>query len=180
MAAYTLDRIIGRCRKDGDCLIWAGKMHTSNGCPCAQEYVNGKDQYVNVRRRAYELYHGVTLTRSQLVSARCGNRLCLSKKCLHIITASERSAKARADMTAAAKMVFSMRQSKAQQAKRGKFTPELVRAIRESEKGPYVIAKELGVSGAVASRIKRGVSWRDYEAITLFSGLAANDMLRRA
>lgn len=174
MARLDLDRIVGNCVPDGGCLIWAGKVHYHNKGPQATEFVDGKDRYVSVRRRAYELYHKVTLDRLQLITAACGNPLCLSKKCLCVTSASERSRKGAARMTAERRLIRSRKQAQIQQARRGKMTPEIVQTILASEKGPYVIAKELGVNGTVASRIKRGVSWKQ-DAWHWGGLLAAND-----
>lgn len=176
MSRLTLERILSKCEEDGDCLIWQGKVHQRTGAPAGTEWINGKDYYVGVRRRAYEEYHGVTLGRNGEI-ATCGHPKCLAKKHLELITRSERVRRMHRTMDAATKLRRSQSLARAQQERMGKFTPEQVAAIRDSEDGPYVTAQRLGVSGVVASRIRRGVSYREY-AGNPFAGLlalAAND-----
>lgn len=168
MARLTGKRIMDRCIMDGDCLIWTGKFH-ANGHPAASEYVDGKDRYVGVRRRAYEEYHKVTLSKGQVI-ATCENKACLSKKCLRVTTVSQRSTAVHATMDAATKLRRSKKLAQTWQAKRGKITPEQVAAIRDSADGPYVTAKRLGVSGVIASRIRNGTSYREYGS-NPFAGL---------
>jgi len=168
MSRLDLARIKAKCEEDGDCLIWNGRVHT-NGAPSATEWVDGEDRYVGVRRRAYEEYHGVTLAPTDLIST-CGHPACLAKKHLERITASERNRRRHANADVAARLRLSKSAAKVQQQLKGKLTPEQVAAIRNSEEGPYRIAKKLGVNGRVASRIKRGLSYREYAA-NPFSGL---------
>lgn len=170
MARLTLARITGKCIPDGDCLLWAGKVY-SNGHPSATEWVDGKDRYVGVRRRAYEEYHGVTVPAAQQVST-CGHPACLAKKHLTLVTVSEKVSRMHANMDAGTKLARSRKLAEHRRKVAGKVSPEQVAAIRESEEGPYVTAKKLGVNGVVASRIKRGESYRDYGA-SPFAGLGA-------
>jgi hypothetical protein len=159
-----------KCVEDGDCLLWTGKKH-KNGAPAGTEWVDGRDWYVGVRRRAYEEYHGITLTSEDQITATCRNPACLKKEHLECIDVSERVRRMHANMDAAAKLRRSKSLAAAQQKMAGRVDPEQVAAIRESTDGPYVTAQRLGVNGVVASRIKRGVSYRDYSA-TPWQGLA--------
>lgn len=170
MSRLTIQRITSRCIEDGDCLLWTGKLHT-NGSPSATEWVGGKDHYVAVRRRAYEEYHGVTLRPAQKVTS-CGHPACLAKAHLEIITVAERGRRAHANMDAATRLRRGKKLSQIMRAVKGKISPEVVAAIRNSDEGPYVMGRKLGVTGSVASRIKRGLSYKDYEA-NPFSGLGA-------
>lgn len=170
MSRLTLARILARCEGDGDCLIWTGK-HNGKGQPMAMERIDGKDKTVTVRRRAYEEYHGVTLTRSQQVTT-CGHPGCLARNHLEAISLSEKMRRTHAGMAADERLRRSKSLAAAFQAATGKITPEQVRAIKDSEDGPYVTAKRLGVNGTVASRIKRGLSYKEYTA-NPFSGLGA-------
>lgn len=167
---YTIERIRGRCIQDGDCLLWSGKVYHS-GAPAAVERIGGKDYHVPVRRRAYEEYHGVKVGANERITTKCGNPRCLSKKCLECITVSEKNRRTHAKMDAATRMRRNRLLSEAQEAKR-KISFEVAQMIRESDKGPYVIAREMGVSGAVASRIKRGVTHKSYQA-SPWAGLLA-------
>lgn len=176
MSRMDLKRIKSRCVEDGDCLLWAGKVHKRTGSPAGTEWLDGKDCYVSIRRRAYEEYNRVTLRDDEQVTT-CGNPRCLAKAHLEAITVSERSRRMHATMDAGTKLRRNMALSRAQQGK-AKLTPEQVRAIKTSEDGPYVTAKRLGVSGVVASRIVRGLSYKDYGPnpfAGLFTGLASND-----
>lgn len=168
MSRLTLARITSKCTEDGDCLIWTGKVY-SNGHPAATEFVDGKDRYVGVRRRAYEEYRSVKLSRGQQVTT-CGHPACLAKAHLSVLTVSEKVRRMHANMDAGTKLRRSRKLAENRQAVAGKVTPAQVAAIRESEDGPYVTARRLGVNGVVASRIKNGESYRDYCA-SPFDGL---------
>jgi hypothetical protein len=165
----TLERIKARCEEDGDCLLWTGKLH-KNGSPSATEFLDGKDCYVAIRRRAYESYRRVKLRKDQVITT-CSDPRCLAKAHLECITIGERSRRAHVAMDAATKIRRSMSISAAQKGK-AKLTKEQVAAIKNSEDGPYVTARRIGVSGVVASRIVRGLSYRDYVA-SPFTGLGA-------
>lgn len=171
MSRMDLERIKARCTEDGDCLLWTGKVHRRNGHPDATEYIDGKDRHVGIRRRAYEEYHGVTLDRKDRITT-CGNPACLAKAHLERITMSESVRRTHERMDAGAKLRRSQSLAKVFQKARGKVSPEQVAAIRQSEDGPYVMARKLGITGAVASRIKRGISYREYTA-SPFAGLGA-------
>jgi hypothetical protein len=179
MSRMTIARIKARCTEDGDCLLWTGKVNARNGIPMGTEWVDGKDCYVGVRRRAYEEYHGVTLGKGDQI-ATCGNPACLAKNHLERITVSERVRRMHKTMDAATRIKRSKSLADAAQRARGKVAPEVVAELRETDEGPYVAAKRLGVSGVVASRIKRGVSYRTYEANPFAGLLALNDSNRRA
>lgn len=168
MSRLDLSRIIGRCRPDGDCLLWQGKVHDKSGAPAGTEWVGGKDRYVGVRRRAYEEYHGVSLGPDDCVSCRCNNARCLEKSHLERLTISEKTKRAHERMDAASRLRRGRALSLAQKNK--KLTPEQVREVLESADGPYITAARIGINGVVASRIVRGVSYRDYAA-TPWSGL---------
>ena len=162
MSRLSLTRILVRCTEDGDCLLRTGKTHQLTGAPCATEWLDGKDRSVGVRRRAYEEYHGVKLTERDQITT-CGNPACLAKEHLERVTVSERNRRAHANMDAATKLRRSKALAEAAQANAGKLTPEEVAHIRESEDGPYVMAKKgAKVHATVLSRIKRGVSYKDY------------------
>jgi hypothetical protein len=169
MSRLDLNRIQARCIEDGDCLIWTGKTHANNGSPAGTEWVGGKDHYVGVRRRAYEEYHGVTLKKGQEIVT-CGNPACLAKAHLERVTRGERLKRVYAKMDAGMKVRRSMALSAANVGRR-KLKPEQVREILESEDGPYVVAKRLGVSGVIASRIRRGTAYRDCGRTNPFAGL---------
>jgi hypothetical protein len=170
MSRLTLARIKRRCEPDGDCLLWTGKVY-ANGHPSATEFIDGKDKYVGVRRRAYEEYHGVTLKPGQQV-ATCGHPACLAKAHLEVLTIAEKARRMHANMDAGRKRMRNRKIADTSREKLGKVTPEQVAAVRDSEEGPYVTARRLGINGVVASRIKNGESYRDYE-VSPFAGLGA-------
>lgn len=163
MSRLDLARIMCRCIEDGDCLLWTGKTYKKSGAPAGTEWVDGKDRYVGVRRRAYEEYHGVTLDPGQLVTCTCTHPGCLRKDHLDLIDVGERNRRSHAAVDAAAKLRRSRALSEAA-AWRRSVPPDQVETIRNSEEGPYITAKKLGVNGVVASRIRRGVTYRDYTA----------------
>lgn len=169
MSRLNLPRILARCEEDGDCLVWTGKVHAKNGAPAGTEWVDGKDHYVGVRRRAYEEYHRVTLTKQDVISCSCGNPACLEKKHLDRLSLGEKNKRMHARMDAATKMKRA-RKMALSMAKNRKVTPEQEAELRASTDGPYVTAKRLGINGVVASGIVRGVRYKDHAA-TPWSGL---------
>lgn len=172
MSRIDLPRILAKCTEDGDCLIWTGKVN-KKGAPVGTEWIDGKDRYVGIRRRAYEEYHGVKINPRKNVTT-CGNPACLAKEHLSLISVSERVRRTHARMDAGTKIRRNKALSAAARANNGKLTPEQVDAIRQSDEGPYIIARKLGVNGVVASRIKRGEGWKDYSAAANpFAGLGA-------
>lgn len=170
MSRLTIERILSKCEEDGDCLIWKGSTFR-NGRPSASEWIDGKDVYVAVRRRTYEEYHGRKVPDDKQV-ATCGHPACLAKAHLKLVTLSEKITKSHADMDAATKTKRAKAVSSHMREQRGSLTPEQVQAVKDSEEGPYVTARKLGISGRLASRIKRGLSYKSYEA-SPFSGLGA-------
>jgi hypothetical protein len=170
MSRMDLGRIYCKCvEAEGGCLLWIGKVNARNGHPSGTEWVDGKDRYVGVRRRAYEEYNRVTLAREDVITCTCGDPACLAKDHLERITIAERSRRMHAAMTAVAKIQRGKKLSAASAQRRG-LTEEQARAILESDDGPYVTAARMGVSGVVASRVRRGVTYKTYEA-TPWSGL---------
>jgi hypothetical protein len=162
MSRLSMDRIRAKCIEDGDCLLWTGKKHTKTGAPAGTEWVDGQDKYVGVRRRAYEEQYKTMLTKDDEIVCTCGNPACLEKKHLERVSRSERIKRVHAAMDAGTRLKRNKSLADAMQRMRGKLLPEQVAEIRSSEDGPYVTAKRLGVSGVVASRIKRGISYKNY------------------
>ena len=180
MSKPSKSAIIGKCRHDEDgCLIWTGKV-SHNGHPTGYVWEDGRSRSFTVRRYLWELYTGEPVPDGMVVSTRCGKAACLHKNCLHVITLGERSKRMHEQMTQATKLTRSRKLSEAQRAARGKVSPEQVAAIINSDKGPYTTARELGVSGVVASRIKRGLAYKEYTAHPFAGLLSANDARRRA
>ena len=172
MSRMSLARIQARCTEDGDCLVWTGKLHQRTGSPAGTEWIDGRDAYVAIRRRAFEEYNRTKLTKGQEIICTCGNAACLEKTHLRKVSRSERMRLMHVNMDAATKLRRNQSLARAMQAQRGKLSPEAVEAIKNSPDGPYVTAKRLGVNGVIASRIKRGTSYKDYTR-NPFAGLGA-------
>ena len=70
----TIDRVLTRCKKEGDCLIWQGKYHRWT---CEVKY---RGRAVNAQRLLIQLLHGYNPTKINKV---CGNLKCCNIEHLH-------------------------------------------------------------------------------------------------
>lgn len=167
--------IKARCREDGDCWLWTMTVNDS-GCPRYSTHVGGRPTSFQPRRIAWQLGNpGKTLGRG-LVGTSCGNPRCLNPEHLVKRTKGEViSLMSTNPATRAKKMAAAVR-------RRGlstKLDMEKARYIRSSTKTLAVVAGELGISIALASKIRRGELWKEHS--NPFAGLvAANDSSRRA
>lgn len=69
----TIDNLLSRCRRRGDCHLW--RRHISRE-GYGSVYQHSRKRLVH--RVAYELSTGQPLALTDVVRARCGNKLCIS------------------------------------------------------------------------------------------------------
>lgn len=160
----TLDDIKDRTVEEGDCWVWRGST-TGQGYPTMKPPGCGCSM---VRRVAIELT-GVNLKPRQPVVTTCGERLCVNPAHL------KPSTTAAVAKAAAARGAFStpLRGARIAAAKRekGKLSMDIARDIRVSTDSSRALAELYGVHQSLISRVRAGISWRDYS--NPFAGLAA-------
>jgi hypothetical protein len=156
--------IIEQTEEFGDqCLLWTGAVSTDGRYPIMKK----RGCRCETVRRVVVRMDGRPPEPRQPVRTTCGERLCVSPKCLVLSTTSE-VAKVAGKNGAYSSIA---RCSKIAMSKRlnSKLTIEDARVIRmSSETGP-VLAERYGVHKTLINNIKSGKSWREYGGF--FSGL---------
>lgn len=182
----VLGRINARLEDDGGCQRWTGQLSgytkanpKHKGCPALT--IDGKT--TSLRRWLYRHWHG-EIPAGRVISPKCGDHLCLSKKCLAAVTETE------SKQAAAARGVFSGNLAKnrknAMSRRAGSWiTDEIVHQVRAARTA--LEAHQLtGVSLGYCKDIRAGKNRRDYSSpfVSLMPSRAgqraANDSARRA
>ena len=162
LSTLTLDRVMKHCTEEGDCLIWNGSAAYGIHPQIRMGGKAGKCQ--PLRRVIFEVVHEKTLKHGQQVGTRCGTLLCVHPDCLIARTRSQ------AMKSVVLKANHALNVSRGKQAK-SKLTIETIRAIRASDEIGKVLEARYGLSAGYASKIKRGLAWRDLASP--FNGLGA-------
>jgi len=146
----TLSDILKRTTECGDCLLWAGSCN-GRGQPKVH---NG-----SARRRVYELAHGPVPV-GKRISVDCDQVKCLNPEHLVAVTVSKISTitNARHDV----KLKRQASSAKTNRPKLGKITIEIARELRNSDRPGIELARELGVSTSLISRVRCGRSWVEH------------------
>jgi hypothetical protein len=155
----TRKLIEDRCERVGDCLIWQQAV-SGQGAPIIS--LSQQRRAVSVRRLAWEMFNGKHLAKGQFVYALCGQKLCLSDACLRCGSKSDY-------MRNASRFgVFSTPEICAIRADARRKTAKLdwpavakIRADRQAGKLLREIGAEHGISMDVASKVARGLMWRE-------------------
>ena len=146
-----LSRVLSRCERVGDCLVWQGAA--INGYGVIQRGSRGEG-LIRTHRVVWEHHHGEVPEGLELCHT-CDVRRCVNIEHLFL---GDRAVNMR---DAAAKG----RTSRGIERPGAKLSPDLVRYIRaEVERGPRGtkarLARELGVSPSLVSMVSRGVPGR--------------------
>lgn len=145
-----LMHIISRCQEDCDCQIWTG---ATNGVG------HPKMQGFSVRRVVWEGSR-YALRCDQLITTTCGHPGCLNPAHLKVTSKSEVAKISNARYSV--KLKRSATSARSNRARFGKITMSIAREIRESQKLGKQLAKELGVSNSLISKVRQGKSWVDH------------------
>jgi hypothetical protein len=167
-----------RSREDADCLIWRMACNPGGQPKYSSKREDGGTKTIQVRRTVWEDAKG-KIPAGLLVTMTCGNVKCVNPDHMKLATKSEVVAKvARNPVTQARRFLAGVN---ATRDKLGKLDMEKARYIRASDRTLEVLARELGVSISLVSRVRRGTSWREVSAPNPFAGLfSANDSRRKA
>lgn len=159
--------IKARCREDGDCWLWTMAVNDS-GNPRYSTHVDGQPTSLQPRRIAWQLGNPGKSLGSGLVGTTCRNPRCLNPE--HLVKRTKGEVISLMSMnpaTRAKKIAAAVR-------RRGhstKLDMEKARYIRSSTKTLAVVAGELEISIALASKIRRNELWK--ESSSPFAGLGA-------
>jgi hypothetical protein len=142
------------CEIEGKCWIWT-RGCDSHGIPIMR--LSDGPQYVRRSMRAHT--DGAPIAPRYVVTSTCDNILCVSPHC-SIKVSRKTSAK-----MALARGAFGHRaniaRSAATRASRSKYTPEIVRMVRESKESLREIVLSTGMSARHAQAIQQGIRRRD-------------------
>lgn len=150
----TLSRIHAKCKEDGDCLLWTGKVNGS-GAPVGHGSM----------RREYWLAQGKTIPDGKVPVPSCGRPACLEHLMLKSYGRIAQESIARPDVQARRKVASRLA------ARAIKLDAEKVRAIRESDMTQRAKAAIFNISQGMVSRIERGLAWPEPEPVNFFRGL---------
>lgn len=153
-----LRQIKARCIEEGDCWLWKGGKN-SRGQP--------KVGRRSGRRLVWELVKGPVPPEARM-GVSCGCPSCLNPKHLTVRTRAEVTAEVLARPSVKRKRSASG--ARAMKA-RAKLDFEKARYIRESDKTQTQLARELGVSQPLISRVRLYQGWVEHESP--FAGLMA-------
>lgn len=153
----VIQRVQARCHEVGECWEWTGALQQAGCTPT----ISWQGRPMGVRRLVM-LSMGVEVG-TRVVTARCGNRLCVAPEHLQAVTRavlSRRTCKA----TDYSSLARSMRLAQRVRAShRAKLSPEIAAEIRASEGVTQrELAARYGVSQYAISCVIRGRTWRDY------------------
>lgn len=154
-----LARVIGHCKAEGDCLLWQGFMHHGT-VPVAHGPGDGRQQPI---RRVIWVAMGKKIIKGRHLKTSCGHDNCIAPE--HAVqqqpTGGGRGVKksplARARLAAG-------RRSWA------KLSPDVVAALRASDRSEEELALEHGCHPKHIGRVMRGEYWAP-PAATPFTGL---------
>lgn len=152
-----LDYIRLRCVEEGECWIWQQATSTT-GAPV----INRGGSVKTVRRQMAEEM-GMPLTRSSVVSTKCGDPLCCHPDHLKIISRSEQMKQVAQRTQYGANPARNRRISEvARKRPTTRLTPEIVRELRETRPKVRDAAAKYKVSTFAIASAMRGDTWKDY------------------
>ena len=164
----TLPLIFGRCDEVGPCWLWRHGSD-SNGVPNARDGA----KTVTVRRRVWELHHGMPVGRGWFVISTCTNKRCVGPECAKRLTGPQYQAwlNSIGRLNGVAHRAAKIAAVRARADT--KLTMEKAQTIRAridagDDRGE--VAAEFGISRCHANRVARGVGWRD-ESFSVFNQL---------
>lgn len=148
-------QILEKTEEYGECILWTGTL-SDTGHPIYKPY---GEPCTLVRRAVFRL-NGGKLVKRQPIDTTCGEKCCVNPEHLFQSTISKVAKRA------AAKGKFSgvVRASKIAETRRGKMklTMDIAREIRNSAESGPVLALRYGVNRSLITRIKSGLSWKEY------------------
>lgn len=159
----SLKLLFDRCEHVGFCRIW-NQGTNANGVPIISLSASERSQ--SVRRLAYRLIFG-EIPAGQFVYVDCGNSLCISGKCMKCGSKSDYMRAASKAGAYSGPLISKVRADAARARAGTKLTMEKARQIR-AERAAGLLLREIaakhGVSMDIASKVARGLIWRELAA----------------
>lgn len=156
-----------RTKDDGDCWLWTAGV-CDRGFPRFTDRVKFTTRSKQARRVLWELHSGEKAGARQ-VTTTCKNRLCMNPEHLAAISKSDVVREVwRQPAARARKVLAGMENTRARPTT--KLDMIKARYIRNSDKSCTALAKELGVSVALVSKVRTNKCWRESHA-SPFAGL---------
>lgn len=149
MSKWTLEYIRRLCRVDADCLIYTGAINTKR---------HPKIEKRSGRRVVWELSCG-PIPSGMFVSLTCENPACLNPEHMRLRSRGEISREVLSRPTVQLKRSASGAKS---MIHRAKLDMETARYIRSSNQPQTHLARELGISQQLVSRVRLGKAWREH------------------
>jgi hypothetical protein len=149
---WTPEIVSRLCTEEGECLLWQGPV-TSGGYP--KVHVNGIAK--SLRTYLFCDLLGKRKHSGQQIVARCGNKLCVSEKCLMAVTRSSSVSRA-VTKKLALDPVFA--RNLRLRSPRVKLNEHLAAEVRQSPLSHRDVAKKYGVSAETARQIRCGETWK--------------------
>jgi hypothetical protein len=153
---HTVESLRAMTVKQGDCWVWQGFI--ANRAPQVAAYPDGKKKMVSVRKLLRELISGQPQPAGNYGHS-CGNSSCVSPA--HTVWRGQVShmkvmAKNRVVTPA---LSLKLREAKVKSGE-AKLTEQAVVAIRSSDQTNAALARQLGVSRSLVSKVRLGKAWR--------------------
>lgn len=165
MTPSDLARISSWCKPDDDgCQIWQGA--TCSGHPCIR-VKEGEKWFTRLVRKVLWEHHEGTLRTDCLVTASCGDSLCISDEHRVAVNRSVHYTKKRVSTPLTA--LQKQKRAEFRRAHYAKLTPEQVQEIFVSTEPTRAVGAKYGIDKSMVSRIRAGKAWKTYTG--LWSGL---------
>lgn len=166
---FSLKTIMAKTRQEDGCRLWLGGF-VRGRWPRMYAVIGGRETAVSARPVVWRLSGGRELERGEVLAMRCGNDACLLHAHMEVIDKGEVSRRNWAKPGA------KLRRSIANQiASRGKAKLDMekareMRSKRAEGRTQESLAEEFGISQALASRVVRGESWKEYGTLVQLWG----------
>jgi hypothetical protein len=161
---HTMATLKKRIIEEGDCWIWTGPRTWNTRTPLVSHGGN----MVPVRRLILTL-KGQPIP--AFVSTSCGCRECVNPAHFTLRTAKEHAQVMCDAANEPSPKAIRIAKVAATKRKQGKLTMEQAREIRNGDMTCDEAAAMYGVDRSLASKIRRGESWREFGAANPFAGL---------
>lgn len=161
----TIEWVKARCREDCDCWLWKLSL-SPQGLP--RFSTRNSKRSNQVRRVVWAAAKG-QIPAKRVVTVTCPNKTCLNPEHLALTTKAAVIRRTSAQANVKAKKVAAGLKSRTGPV--AKLDMDKARYIRTTDKTLTAVAGELGVSIALASKVRRGEAWK--ETGNPFAGLMA-------
>lgn len=152
---WTLKTVRDRSEQEGACWLWARDINVRTGFP--QACINGKSG-MSVRRFVFTCLMRKELPKGHVVSTTCGNKACVSPRCLVAKTYGEVLSDA---YKTGARWITRASQLERTMDRKGHVKLDLTKAreIRASKESSDYWARKCGVNRRTINKVRANQSW---------------------